>query len=117
MQFHNFDDDNHIKRIKSLGTEVISSSNSMLFSEKLINSAEKLSINRHCSLLPKGGGLFSAFRALQNKDKYFGATIHEMVKKVDGGTPLVQYCFPINKDDTVNTLYKKAYLLSYFATD
>ena len=41
-------------------------------------------LNIHPSLLPKYKGLNTHFRALQNKEKYSGCTVH-FVNKIDPG--------------------------------
>lgn len=107
----------HVQHIKNLETDVLISSNSLILKEEMLKSARLMCINRHSSLLPEGGGILPAFRAIQNRDPYFGVTIHKMEEQIDGGDILCQYIFPIEEGDSLSTLYAHAFFLSYYATE
>ncbi len=64
-------------------------------------------INIHPSLLPKYKGLKTHERALKNKEKFSGCTVHYVSSKLDSGKIILQKKVKISKNDTVNTLAKK----------
>ena len=64
-------------------------------------------INIHPSLLPKYKGLNTHKRALKNKEKFTGCTVHYVTIKVDSGKIILQKKVKIKKKDTVNSLKKK----------
>ena len=59
------------------------------------------------SLLPKYKGLNTHKRALINKDKYSGCTVHYVTEKLDSGKIIIQKKVKINRKDTPKTLAKK----------
>ena len=64
-------------------------------------------INIHPSLLPKYKGLNTCQRALKNKEKFAGCTVHYVTNKLDSGKVILQKKVKIKKNDTVNSLRKK----------
>ena len=64
-------------------------------------------LNIHPSLLPKYKGLNTHKRAIKNKDKYSGCTVHYVNTKLDSGKIINQKKVKINKSDTPKTLAKK----------
>ena len=64
-------------------------------------------INIHPSLLPKYKGLNTHKRALKNKEKFSGCTVHYVTNKLDSGKIILQKKVKIKKKDTVNSLKKK----------
>ena len=64
-------------------------------------------LNTHPSLLPKYKGLNTQQRALNNKEKYSGFTIHLVNEKLDSGKKIFQKKVRILKKDNVKTLEKK----------
>ena len=64
-------------------------------------------INIHPSLLPKYKGLNTHQRALDNKEKYSGCTVHYVNAKVDTGKILLQKKVKIFKNDTSEKLSKR----------
>ena len=64
-------------------------------------------INIHPSLLPKYKGLNTHKRALKNKEKFSGCTVHYVTIKLDSGKIILQKKVKIKKKDTVNSLKKK----------
>jgi len=61
-------------------------------------------INIHPSLLPKYKGLNTYKRAIKNKDKFTGCTVHFVTSKVDSGKIIMQKKVKINRNDTENSL-------------
>ncbi len=64
-------------------------------------------INIHPSLLPKYKGLNTHVRAMKNKEKYSGCTVHFVNSKLDSGKIILQKKVKILKDDTVKSLEKR----------
>ena len=61
-------------------------------------------LNIHPSLLPKYKGLDTHKRALKNKDKYSGCTVHLVTSKLDSGKIVLQKKVLINKNETESSL-------------
>jgi len=61
-------------------------------------------LNIHPSLLPKYKGLNTHKRAIENKDKFSGATVHFVNNKLDSGKIILQKKVRILKSDTEKTL-------------
>ena len=64
-------------------------------------------LNIHPSLLPKYKGLNTHERAIKNKDKFAGASIHKVTQKLDSGKVILQKKVKILKSDNVTSLKKK----------
>jgi len=64
-------------------------------------------INIHPSLLPKYKGLNTHKRAIINKEKYAGCTVHYVNAKLDSGSIILQKKILIKKKETENTLKKR----------
>ena len=64
-------------------------------------------LNIHPSLLPKYKGLNTHERAIQNKEKFSGCTVHFVNSKLDSGKIIIQKKVKINKKDDPNSLSKK----------
>jgi phosphoribosylglycinamide formyltransferase-1 len=64
-------------------------------------------INIHPSLLPKYKGLNTHQRALDNKEKYSGCTVHFVNSKLDAGKIILQKKVKIFKNDTSKKLSKR----------
>src|SRR6056300_1725490 len=64
-------------------------------------------INIHPSLLPKYKGLNTHQRALDNKEKYSGCTVHFVNSKLDAGKIILQKKVKIFKNDTGEKLSKR----------
>jgi len=64
-------------------------------------------INIHPSLLPKYKGLNTHSRAINNKDKYTGCTVHYVSAKLDSGKIILQKKIKIAANDNPTSLAKK----------
>jgi len=64
-------------------------------------------VNIHPSLLPKYKGLDTHIKAIQNKDKVAGCTVHFVTAKLDSGKIILQKKVKILKKDTYVSLAKK----------
>ena len=64
-------------------------------------------LNIHPSLLPKYKGLNTHKRAIINKEKFSGCTVHIVNSKLDSGKIIMQKKVRINKNDDPESLSKK----------
>ena len=64
-------------------------------------------LNIHPSLLPKYKGLNTHYRAIQNKEKYSGCTVHLVNSKLDSGKIILQKKVKLSKEETPSSLQKK----------
>jgi len=78
-----------------------------VLSKNFIKKFKGKIINIHPSLLPKYKGLNTHKRALKNKEKFAGCTVHYVTTKLDSGKIILQKKVKIKKKDTVNSLKKK----------
>jgi len=78
-----------------------------ILSKAFINNFNGKILNIHPSLLPKFKGLNTHERALKNKEKYSGCTVHFVNSKLDSGKIILQDKVRINKNETPKTLAKK----------
>ena len=78
-----------------------------ILSKNFIQSFKGQILNIHPSLLPKYKGLNTHERAIKNKDKYSGCTVHFVTAKLDSGKTIIQKKVKINKKDTPRTLANK----------
>ena len=78
-----------------------------ILSKTFINNFNGKILNIHPSLLPKFKGLNTHERALKNKEKYSGCTVHFVNSKLDSGKIILQDKVRINKNETPKTLAKK----------
>ena len=78
-----------------------------ILSSDFIKKFKNPILNIHPSLLPKYKGLNTHRRAIENKDKFSGATVHFVTPKLDSGKIILQKKVRILKSDTEKTLAKK----------
>ena len=78
-----------------------------ILSGNFIKKFYKPILNIHPSLLPKYKGLNTHNRAIQNKDKYSGATVHIVTNKLDSGKVILQKKVKILTSDSGKSLEKK----------
>ena len=78
-----------------------------VLSGNFIKKFEKPILNVHPSLLPKYKGLNTHERAIKNKEKFSGASIHKVAQKLDSGKIILQKKVKILKSDNVSSLEKK----------
>ena len=78
-----------------------------ILSKNFIRNFKGKILNIHPSLLPKYRGLNTHERAIKNKDKYSGCTVHFVTSKLDSGKIINQKKVKIGKKDTPKTLAKK----------
>ena len=78
-----------------------------ILSKSFIKNFKGKILNIHPSLLPKYKGLNTYERAIKNKDKYSGCTVHFVNSKLDSGDIINQKKVRIKKLDNPKTLAKK----------
>ena len=78
-----------------------------ILSKSFIENFKGKILNIHPSLLPKYKGLNTHKKAIKNKDKYSGCTVHFVNSKLDAGKIISQKKVRISKHDTPKTLAKK----------
>ena len=78
-----------------------------ILSKSFIKKFSGKIVNIHPSLLPKYKGLDTHIRAIQNKDKVAGCTVHFVTAKLDSGKIILQKKVKISKKDTSISLAKK----------
>ncbi len=78
-----------------------------ILSKYFIKNFKGKILNIHPSLLPKYKGLNTHEKAIKNKDKYSGCTVHLVNSKLDSGRIISQKKIKISKLDTPKTLSKK----------
>ena len=78
-----------------------------ILSKNFIKKFKGKIVNIHPSLLPNYKGLNTYKRALKNKEKFTGCTVHYVSAKLDSGKIILQKKVKIRKKDTANSLKKK----------
>lgn len=101
----------YLKKIRSFKPDIILSSCSVIFSEKILQIPKYGCVNRHTSLLPSYGGLYPVFHSIADNQKYSGVTIHKMTKKIDDGQILAQAKIE-NLENNLSKIYKKGFEIS-----
>ncbi len=101
-------EDRLLKLLKKNNVDLICLAGFMkILSGSFIRKFHKPILNIHPSLLPKYKGLNTHNRAIQNKDKYSGATVHIVNEKLDSGKIILQKKVKILKSDSGKSLEKK----------
>ncbi len=78
-----------------------------ILSKNFIKKFKGKILNIHPSLLPKYKGLNTHERALNNKEKYSGCTVHFVNSRLDSGRIILQKKVKISKNETETSLSKK----------
>ena len=78
-----------------------------ILSQNFIKKFDGKIVNIHPSLLPKYKGLNTHARAINNKDKFAGCTVHYVTAKLDSGKIILQKKIKISSQDNSATLSKK----------
>ena len=78
-----------------------------ILSKNFIKKFKGKILNIHPSLLPKYKGLNTHKRALNNKERYSGCTVHFVNAKLDSGKIILQKKVKISKNETEASLAKK----------
>tara|TARA_B100000780_G_C21020715_1_gene409097 strand:+ start:407 stop:985 length:579 start_codon:yes stop_codon:yes gene_type:complete len=78
-----------------------------ILSKNFIRKFDGKIINIHPSLLPKYKGLHTHQRAIYNKDKFTGCTVHYVTEKLDSGKIIIQKKIKVNVKDDSASLSRK----------
>ena len=78
-----------------------------ILSRNFIKKFKGKIINIHPSLLPKYKGLNTHKRAIDNKEKITGCSVHYVTSKLDAGKIVIQKKIKIDKNETSISLAKK----------
>ena len=78
-----------------------------ILSKNFIKNFTGKIVNIHPSLLPKYKGLDTHVKAIENKDKVAGCTVHFVTAKIDSGKIILQKEVKISKKETYTSLAKK----------
>ena len=84
-----------------------------ILSKEFIKKFDSKIINIHPSLLPKYKGLNTHSRAIKNKDKLAGCTVHYVSAKLDSGKIILQKKIKISTRDNPISLAKKVLKQEY----
>ena len=97
-----------LKDLKSNNIKLICLAGFMkILSRDFIRKFKGKILNIHPSLLPKYKGLNTHHRAIQNKEKYSGCTVHLVNSKLDSGKIILQKKVKLSKEETPSSLQKK----------
>ena len=97
-----------LKDLKSNDIKLICLAGFMkILSKDFIRHFKGKILNIHPSLLPKYKGLNTYKRAIQNKEKYSGCTVHLVNSKLDSGKTILQKKVKLSKNETPSSLKKK----------
>ena len=104
LNFENYS----LKILKKYNIDILCLAGFMkILSGNFIKKFSKPILNIHPSLLPKYKGLNTHERAIKNKDKFAGASIHKVTERLDSGKVILQKKVKILKTDNVKSLEKK----------
>ena len=78
-----------------------------ILSQSFIKNFDGKIINIHPSLLPKYKGLNTHSKAIKNKDRFAGCTVHYVTTKLDSGKIILQKKVKISVNDSISSLAKK----------
>ena len=84
-----------------------------ILSKNFLKRFDNKIINIHPSLLPKYKGLNTHEKAIKNKDKFAGCTVHHVTEKLDSGKIIMQKKIKITTKDSPVSLAKKVLKLEH----
>ena len=97
-----------IKKLKKEKIHLICLAGFMkILSKRFIQKFDGKILNIHPSLLPKYKGLNTHKRAIKNKDRYSGCTVHFVNSRLDSGKVILQKKVKILKNDSSKSLAKR----------
>lgn len=105
---YDVNDTESLNLIKAFTPDIVMSTFTMhIIKQDVIKSAKIASIGCHPSILPNYRGLETFFWMLANNEKNCGASVFLLNEKIDSGQVIMQKDFPIDDDETVESLYRK----------
>ena len=104
----NVDEKKILELLKKKDTQLICLAGFMkILSRNFIKRFKGKILNIHPSLLPKYKGLNTHKRAIINKEKFSGCTVHIVNSKLDSGKIIMQKKVRVNKNDDPESLSKR----------
>lgn len=91
---------------------LISVQHPWILPSSILKAVEYKALNLHMAKLPNYKGWNGFSHAILNDDKVYTVTFHWMTDRLDEGDHAYEDSFPIQKEDTAVSLYKKAEALS-----
>ena len=108
FKINNVNDKNIIHFLKKQNIDLICLAGFMrILSTNFIKKFNGKIINIHPSLLPKYKGLNTHKRAIKNKDKFTGCSVHFVSAKLDSGKIIMQSKVKITAKDNLKSIKKK----------
>ena len=105
---HRNDEKKILKLLKNENIQLICLAGFMkILSKNFIKEFIGKIINIHPSLLPKYKGVNTHVRAINNKDKFAGCTVHYVTAKLDSGKIILQKKIKISPKEKSTSLAKK----------
>jgi methionyl-tRNA formyltransferase len=99
-----------LRDLKDLGVDLIVSINTpQRLKSPILGLPAHGCLNVHFGMLPRYRGLLPIFHAIMNGEPSFGVTVHVMDEKLDNGDIVAQRAVPIGSNDTLDSLYPKAF--------
>ncbi|MEX0967126.1 MAG: formyltransferase family protein [Bacteroidia bacterium] len=98
--------------LRELKPDVIINQSQSIIKKELLEIPTIGVLNRHNALLPKNRGRLTPFWVMKKGEKETGVSIHFVDEGIDSGQIVVQEKFPVEKDDTFNTIVRKNYTLA-----
>ena len=116
--FYNFNNDKNyeilLSKLIELNIKLICLAGFMkIIPKNFLKNFKGKILNIHPSLLPKYKGLNTHGRALKNKEKYVGCTVHFVSNKLDSGKIIIQKKTRLFKKDTISTIKKRVLKLEH----
>lgn len=87
---------------------IVSVSCPQIFKSELINLPAHGCLNVHGALLPSYRGVLPSFWMLANGEREAGVSIYFVNEQIDAGDLCAQRSFPIESDDTLDSLLRKS---------
>jgi phosphoribosylglycinamide formyltransferase-1 len=102
------------KKLTRLNPDIIVLAGFMrILGSALIQAFERKILNIHPSILPNYKGLNTFQRAIDNKEREHGVSIHIVTPELDDGPVIVRGRYPILSGDTVSELQRKGHRLEH----
>ncbi len=98
----------YINKIIDIKPDLIISSCSLIFKNRILDIPFYGCINRHSSLLPSFGGVYPVFHSIAKGNNICGVTVHCMTSKIDDGKILSQEKILIT-DKNLSKIYKECF--------
>jgi hypothetical protein len=85
--------------------------NFRILDAEILRTPRVLAINYHDGPLPRYAGSHAPAWAHRNKERSHGVTWHVIEERVDAGDILKQASFPLSREETLEALSQKCYLM------